>query len=99
MVPGGSLYPDRPGPQRRPGRPRERSHAIRAGLVPHRDPDRGRPFAGKGPVIGGAAGGVAEHPPGFGQGAEPARRAVVGRPGVRVLIAGPAPPGLRDLLV
>src|SRR5208337_712038 len=64
---------------------------------PHRGPGR-RLLADEGTVIGGAAGRVAEHLPGLGQRAEPARRVSVGRPGIRVLVPGPAPPGLRDLL-
>ena len=72
--------------------------ATRAGLVPHRDRGRGLPRAGQGAVIGGPAGRVAEHLPGLGQGAESVGRASVGRAGVRMLVPGAAPPGLRDLL-
>ena len=77
---------------------RQRGHPARAGRPTHRDPGRGRPLAGKDAIIGGPAGRVAEHLPGPGQGAEPARRVRVSWPGVGVLVPGPAPPGLRDLI-
>ena len=95
----GAFHPDRARPQRRPRHPRQRRscHPGRpaAGTVTRMTGCRS---PGEGPVIGGAAARVAEHLPGLGQGAEPARRVSVARPGIGVLSPGPAPPGQRDLL-